>query len=127
MLTNEVGFEELVLILQKFGLRYSPSRESEIESELVKYLMFNNLNPKEQVIKNTKRFDIVVSPYIIEIKRVAGKNIVDQLDSYSAYCEGLVVVCWKASESLKLIFDAESKSAKIPVALIEVRNNSGFL
>jgi hypothetical protein len=33
----------------------------------------------------------------------------------------LIVVCWKATSSLRMIFESEKKTAKIPISLIEIR------
>ena len=40
-------------------------------------------------------------------------------------CDGLIVVCWKATQPLKTLFIEEKKTAQIPIELIEIRNASG--
>ena len=119
---NKFPFNDLVLALNEFKLPCAPSRESEIELRLVLFLESRKFPVKEQISFKTGRLDVVVGPYIIEVKKLAGKGIVEQLDRYSGLCEGLIVVCWRASDPLKLIFAMEKTSARIPVELIEVRN-----
>jgi hypothetical protein len=122
-----VNFEDLITILRKFRLNCAPSRESEIESSLEIFLVSHNVPVKRQCTIKTGRLDLVVGPFIIEVKMIGSKSIADQLDKYSGYCEGLIVVCWKASQPLKAIFAVEKQTAKIPVELIEIRNACGMI
>jgi hypothetical protein len=101
----------------------APHRESEIESLLEKFLTHNNIVVKRQIFIETGRTDLTVGNIIIEVKMVAQKNIADQLDKYSGHCEGLIVICWKATTPLKMIFELEKETSKIPVCLIEVRKS----
>ena len=115
------NFNNIVNILKTFKMNCTPYRESEIESELEKFLKSNGVSVKRQIYIKTGRTDLMVDNIIIEVKIIAQKNIADQLDKYSGCCEGLIVVCWKATSSLRMIFESEKKTAKIPISLIEIR------
>lgn len=115
------NFDNIVNILKTFKMNCTPYRESEIESELEKFLKSNGVSVKRQIYIKTGRTDLMVDNIIIEVKIIAQKNISDQLDKYSGCCEGLIVVCWKATSSLRMIFGSEKKTAKIPISLIEIR------
>jgi len=124
---TSINFPDLVDMLRQFKMNCSPSREGEIESALEVFLKLHGVNMRRQVVIRSGRPDIVVGDCIIEIKLVGQKNIAFQLDRYSGYCEGLIVVCWKATDPLKLLFIAEKVTAKIPVELIEVRKACGMV
>lgn len=119
---DNIKFLNLVQILKQFRLNYTPSKESEIEISLEAFLKSHDLPIKRQFTIKTGRLDILVDKYIIEVKLIGKKSIADQLDKYSGHCEGLIVVCWKATDPLRAIFIVEKKTAKIPVELIEIRN-----
>jgi hypothetical protein len=127
VLKIKLNFENLVRILKQFKLNCAPSRESEIEFALVSFLKSRGFSVKQQICIPNGRLDVVVDNYIIEVKLNGTKGIVEQLDKYSGYCDGLIVVCWKASQPLKMIFAAEKKSSKIPVELVEVRSACGMI
>jgi hypothetical protein len=120
-------FLNLVRVLRLFRLNYAPSRESEIEMALEIFLKSHNIPVNRQVTIHKGRLDLVIDRYIIEVKLVGKKNIADQLDRYSGHCEGLIVVCWKATDPLRAIFVVERSSSKIPVELIEIRNACGIV
>jgi hypothetical protein len=122
-----VKFEDLITVLKKFRLICAPCRESEIETALIMFLNAHKIPAKRQFTIPSGRLDIMVGSYIIEVKMTGSKSIAGQLDKYSGYCEGLIVVCWKASQPLKAIFAVEKQTAKIPVELIEVRNACGMI
>lgn len=114
-------FNDLTTHLRQFRMACSPSRESEIESALTVFLESWKYPVKRQTVIPDGRLDLAVGKYVIEVKLVGQKNIAAQLDRYSAYCDGLIVVCWRATQPLRVLFSAEKKTAKIPVELIEVR------
>jgi hypothetical protein len=122
-----INFPDLVDMLRQFRMSCAPSREGEIESALEMFLKSHGVIMQRQVIIRSGRPDIIVGNCIIEIKLVGQKNIAMQLDKYSGYCDGLIVVCWKATDPLKLLFIAEKKTAKIPVELVEVRRACGMI
>ena len=120
-------FSDLICVLRQFKMNCAPSRESEIESALETFLNFHSISVKRQIYIRTGRVDLIVGNIVIEVKLVGTKRIADQLDKYSGCCDGLIVVCWKATQPLKLLFAAERKTAKIPVELIEVRRVCGIV
>ncbi|MFA5378052.1 MAG: hypothetical protein WC455_20035 [Dehalococcoidia bacterium] len=120
-------FFNLVNLLKQFRMNCTPARESDIESALVLFLKFHNYPVKRQLVIRGGRLDLMAGQYIIEVKMIAQKNIADQLDRYSGHCDGLIVVCWKATDPLRSLFAAEQKTALIPVELIEVRNACGMI
>ena len=61
-------FNDLVSALKEFKLPCAPSRESEIELRLVLFLESRKFPVKEQISFKTGRLDVVVGPYIIEVK-----------------------------------------------------------
>lgn len=124
---QNIDFPDLVTMLLQFRMNCAPCRESEIESALEIFLSSRDIPVRRQKGIPNGRLDIVVGNYIIEVKMTGQKNIVDQLDRYSRYCDGLIVVCWKATKPLRMIFTAEKKTAKIPVELIEVRVACGMV
>ncbi|MFA6258958.1 MAG: hypothetical protein WCX79_04710 [Candidatus Paceibacterota bacterium] len=120
-------FNDLVVILKQFRMSCAPSRESEIENAVESFLRSRKIKVKRQVTIRNGRLDMAVGKYIIEVKLVGQRNIASQLDRYSTYCEGLIVICWKATEPLRQVFIAEKRTAKIPVELIEVRKACGMI
>ena len=118
-------FSDIVTELKQFRMGCTPSRESELENALVAFLKRRKIPVRRQFVIPKGRLDIMIGPYIIEVKMTAHSNIVSQLDRYSGHCDGLIVVCWRASQPLRNIFTKEKKTAQIPVELIEVRNASG--
>lgn len=120
---QSLSFEELVSLLKQFTMSCAPSRESEIENALESFLKANHVQVKRQVTIKSGRLDLKVGDIIIEIKHKRQKGIATQLDRYSGYCDGLIVVCWKATDPLKKIFIAEKRTAEIMVESIEVRRS----
>jgi len=123
-LCGGVDFGLLVGVLRHFSLVCAPYREVELEVGLECFLRVHGFGVERQVVCGCDRFDLVVGTVIIEVKLNAQKNIVEQLDRYSAAnCTGLIVVCWRASQPLKRIFAKAKTSAEIPVELIEIIRN----
>ena len=114
-------------IIKGFKLNCAPSRESDIEIALENFLKSHGLPVKRQFQIQNGRLDLVVDSIIIEVKKVGQKSIAEQLDKYSGHCNGLIVVCWRATGPLKMIFAVEKKTSKIPVELIEVRRSCGMI
>jgi hypothetical protein len=122
-----MDFLILVDHLQQFRMNCTPSRESEIEGALVSFLKSRGIPVRQQFTIKNGRLDIMIGQYIIEVKHTGQRSIADQLDRYSGHCEGLIVVCWKASGPLKSLFSEEKKTARIPIELIEVRKACGMI
>jgi len=122
-----IGFQNLVNIIRQFKLNCAPSRESDIEIALENFLKSRGLPVKRQFQIRNGRLDLVVDSIIIEVKKIGQKNIAEQLDKYSSSCDGLIVVCWIATQPLKLLFSKEKMTAKIPIELIEVRRACGMV
>ncbi len=123
-------FEGLVSDLRGFHLRTYPMNERDIETRLMMYLKNRRLNASSQVTNESGRFDIKIeeadgSVFCIEIKKNGGLNCVEQLDRYanSSEVSGLVLLCWRASRSLRAVMEEGKRTAKIPIELVEVRKN----
>lgn len=118
-------FAELLTTLKGFCVTTLPCKEAEIEEKLLRFLIHKGFRPKNQVSRKLGRCDLLVNDVAIELKFYATKQCAEQLDRYAAEtsCKGLILMCWKASEPVRELFEEVKKTAKIPVALIEIRKN----
>lgn len=71
------------------------------------------------------RFDFVCNGVIIELKRLASSQICEQLDEYSRTAKALIVVCLKATEPFKEIF--QKAKLTIPCALVELKHQRNMV
>jgi hypothetical protein len=117
------SFNELVMVLKTFKLTCAPFNEAEIENGIEQLLKKQNFPVQRQVFFENGRFDITVGEFIIEAKVNACINIVEQLDRYSSHCNGIILLCWKATAPLKSVFNAAKLQSLIPVELVEITKN----
>jgi hypothetical protein len=117
------SFNDLVTTLKAFRLNCAPFNEAEIENGIDLLLKTKNFPVRRQVFFEKGRFDITVNKFVIEAKVTANISIVEQLDRYSSYCEGIILLCWKATAPLKNVFDTAKTQSSIPVELIEITKN----
>lgn len=124
-MTDNNFFERLIFALKKFRMSKAPISEKDLETHLEKFLNDRNLDVSRQEITPQGRSDLVVSnrirKYCLELKKYGTVEHASQLDRYSKIYDGLILICWSASKPLRQLFEIEQKTAKIPVALIEVR------
>ena len=120
-------FDGLVKILNDFQLVESPYREALIESQLMNWLKDHHVGARNQRNSSLGRYDIVLfyegHRVCLELKKRASTSCVEQIDRYSRDFEALILVCYRASSTLKGIFEIAKKSAKIPIEIIEIRSN----
>jgi hypothetical protein len=120
---NRTAFECLVANLRTFKLKCAPVNEAEIENGVEKFLKMKRFLVRNQVVIEKERFDLAVGKFIIEVKIIGQRKVVEQLDRYSAFCEGLILLCWKATSPVKKVFALAKSRSKIPIELIEVSKN----
>lgn len=89
----------------------------------------NQLTIGRQRVFGVDRTDIVVTSrrerIVFEIKRVARTDCFEQLDRYSAVADGLIIVCWRATDDFKRVF--KTAQHHIPIALIELKRNAPMI
>ena len=132
---NRTAFECLVANLRTFKLKCTPVNEAEIENGVEKFLKKKRFLVRRQVVSMTLRgwslcstspkgrFDLAVGKFIIEVKLIGHRKVVEQLDRYSAFCEGLILLCWKATGPVKKLFVLAKSQSSIPIELIEISKN----
>jgi hypothetical protein len=122
-----LSFEDVVSILKRFRMNHHPVNESEIERGVLVYLSKFSIATTEQEISRLGRYDVTIkqgaAKYCIELKKYANKSCVEQIDRYSIESDGIILLCWKASTSIKGIFSMAKPRCEIPIELIEIRNN----
>ena len=91
------------------------------------YLAREGIEATNQDSSRLGRTDILVRlkgmRVCLELKKVAYTTCVMQLDRYGTAYDGLILVCYRASPSLRSVFEGAQASAKIPIALVEIRKN----
>ena len=122
-----VPFHQLCSFLSAFRLSRPPHNERELEAEVMTYLARCGVDRESQKGSTLGRFDIVVNHggmrICLELKKHATSSCAEQLDRYARDFDGLILLCFKATRPLHAIFKEGQRSAKIPIALIEVRKN----
>lgn len=121
-------FETICQLIEQFHINKTIITENELEINLTNYLRQNNLKvTTQQRVNSTTRNDIVVKlngkTMCIELKKTADLSCMKQLDKYlDFYNDGLILVCWKASENVRRVFQrVQSLYISIPTKLIELR------
>jgi hypothetical protein len=117
------SFEALIVVLSSFKMKCAPFQEAEIENGIERLLRAKRFSVKRQVVLRADRFDLTVGKFIIEAKMVGQTSVVAQLDRYSPFCQGLILICWKASKPLKRIFVIAKSQSKFPIELIEINKS----
>lgn len=126
-------FENLVKELNNFQIYKAPFREKEIHDNLLLYMTEKGFKLEDELKSSGNRYDIVVhdgqhSRICIELKKVATCSCLEQLDRYSRdFDGGIILMCYRATPGLRMVFEKAKDSAKIPIALIEIRKNLGMV
>lgn len=118
--------------LKGFTLPTFPYNEKEIEDKLTLYLLGHSVPYSRQEGEGRRRrYDIlVVTPdgkWVVEIKKQGTRTCVDQLDKYSATADGIILLCWRGSRPFRQVFREAQRTAKIPLALIEISRNGDMV
>lgn len=119
-------FDKLVKDIQKLHFPNAYISEKDIEQRVEKHLKSKGYNVIRQDVGTFGRTDLIVKFGIervcIELKRYAVATVFSQLDKYAITNDGVILACWKASDTIRHIFKIAKESAKIPIALIEFRS-----
>jgi len=99
--------------------------ESILENELTEFLGKNGFIITRQVTKKKDRYDLLCREgnqlVCIELKQRADISDIEQFDKYlPKFKDGLIVVCWQVSKSVREIFADVVKQSPIPLCLIEL-------
>ncbi|MDE2439194.1 MAG: hypothetical protein KGN01_07445 [Patescibacteria group bacterium] len=120
-------FFEIVSILRGFELHEAPYREISIEDKLARYLESRNVSFQRQKTSRLGRYDLVILKeghrIVLELKKKATSSCVEQLDRYSRDFDGMILMSYKSTRTLKAIFEIAKKSAKIPIEIVDIRDN----
>jgi hypothetical protein len=121
------AFAQLFSILNGFKVTKVPFNERELETKLMTYLASRGISAERQRTSRLGRYDVVVrlgkKKVCIELKKHGTTSCVEQLDRYARDFDGLILLCYKATAPLRTVFEQGKASAKIPIALVEVRRN----
>lgn len=121
MKKSRILFNKVVDALCTIHVR-APKTEKElhviVRNRLIKYGF------EIQDEKGTKvgRPDMRSLNVVVEVKKVATTGCVRQLDRYSTISNGLVIVCVRATQPFRQVFN--KADVKIPCALIELRTQA---
>ena len=124
---TEINFDYVVETLKRFTMSTAPFNESEIESNLIRFLKARHLPAISQVSVKNGRYDVLIGRIVIELKVRGQRSVAEQLDRYSPNATGIILLCWKASKPTRILFQLEKQTAKIPVELIEMNRNSDIV
>lgn len=127
---SDTPFERIVKILNEFESPGGRSFRTENDLELMvsAHLQTHGINNTRQKVDTRKgdRYDIICrcnsgKDVCIELKKKAVTNDTRQLDRYHRkYPGGLIVVCWRAVEAFREVFEQVKEQSPTPVALVEV-------
>lgn len=125
-------FQQILLTISHSVLRSTPKRELEVQRTVLDRLKNCEIGPweiQQEFVAAQNRFDLLLVKdglkIVIEIKRLATADCLEQLDRYSVFANGLIVVCWKATDTFKKAFEAAKHS--IPIALIQLKQGAPML
>jgi len=128
----EHEFHDILSALSHLTLESSPKREAEIHRTVLRFLTdcrIDSWQIQKEFVAAQNRFDLLLvrdgMKIVVEIKRLAGLGCLEQLDRYSVFANGLIVVCWKATDAFKKAF--ESAKHSIPIALIQLKQRAPML
>lgn len=122
---------ELGLVLKSIRMirpGRSPRSERELEELTAAQLRKSGLVVQQQKQVKVGRLDLVVvrgTRIVIEMKRLATINCLEQLDRYSETADALVMVCWRATAPFKETF--RTAPSKIPLALVELKQQAPMI
>lgn len=121
-----MSFESLQKALEGLRVSKAPESEKELEGIAERYLAWRGFKVVRQPTSRLGRNDLVVESegrFCIELKNHATKSCIDQLDRYARDFQGLILLCYSATDGIRYVMEKGKESAKIPLALVEVRNN----
>lgn len=118
-------FSQLVQAINEFTPDEPMILESQMEKSLRKHLQKRGFLTERQVTKKADRYDLVCRNYnetvCIELKLRTDVSNLKQYDKYlPKFKDGLIVVCWQASRTVKDVFFEVTEQSPIPVTLIEI-------
>lgn len=120
-------FKELVSTLKRFRIKETIRDEHELENKLEHYLKEKRfIIQRQKSVTRKIRNDLVCiigeKKICLELKKFTDISIVQQLDKYiPLYPDGLILICWKCSQSLRDVFRDVKKQITIPLELVELR------
>ena len=99
--------------------------ESDLETKLRDFLESKGFTVSRQITKKRDRYDLLCRQgselVCLELKLRADISDIKQFDKYlPKFKDGLIVVCWQATISVREIFANVIKQSPIPLALIEL-------
>lgn len=124
-----MSFDFLVSVLKDFQINEPIFSESTLEQKLQAYLMAKDIHvSRQEAVKGIGRNDLVIildnKKICIELKINTNASVVNQLDRYLEYYnDGVILVCWKSSKTLRTIFQRVKSQIKTPLELIEIKKN----
>lgn len=118
-------FNQLVETINNFTPDEPITLESKLENRLRLHLQKESFNVSQQVVKRRNRYDLLCrldnEVVCIEMKLRTTVTDLQQFDKYlPKFKDGLIVVCWQASFTVKDVFKNVKKQSPIPVELIEL-------
>ncbi len=125
-------FNELVTLLRKFQIKKSLYDERDLEDQIFQFLVKNDVQVLRQKVSKVGRIDIAVEInhriICLELKVNANLSAMEQMDRYTEkYRDGIILVCWKASKNVKIVFNNVKDQINLPIELIEVIKNQGVV
>jgi Holliday junction resolvase-like predicted endonuclease len=106
----------------------TPRSERELEELTAAQLRKSGLVVERQKHVKVGRLDLVVvrgTRIVIELKRLATIDCLEQLDRYSKTADALVMVCWRATAPFKETF--RTAPSRIPLALVELKQQAPMI
>lgn len=129
-------FDKLVRIIKNFPVNETIRDERELEANLEKYLkdvfLTSSFELERQKITGNVRNDLVViagnKKFCIELKKFTDVSVASQIDRYlPLYKDGVILVCWKCSQTLRDVFNDVKKQIRIPIEVIELRKYQAII
>ena len=124
-------FTSLVECISEFTPDKPLIVEYVLEEELRRFLEARGFTVSRQVTKKKDRYDLLCRSgnqlVCLELKQRADISDVSQFDRYlPKFKDGLIVICWQASRSVRDIFSNVIEQSPIPLALIELSKKYGL-
>ncbi len=131
-MNSNTEFNELVTLLRKFQIKKSLYDERDLEEQVFQFLDKNDINVIRQKTSEVGRIDIAVEInqriICLELKVNANLSAMEQMDRYTQkYRDGIILLCWKASKNVKIVFNNVKDQINLPIELIEVIKNQGVV
>lgn len=125
-------FDGLVTLLRKFQIKKSLYDERDLEEQVFQFLDKNDIKVIRQKVSEVGRIDIAVEinqrMICLELKVNANLSAMEQMDRYTQkYRDGIILLCWKASKNVKIVFKNVKDQINLPIELIEVIKNQGVV